>query len=286
MNFGERLAAAIEKAGVRVAASVPDNWIEPVIERLNASAKVVHTPAAREEDALGICLGAALAGRRAVCLMQNAGLLNTGGTLATLANAFGVPVVLIVTDRGHLGDVLKANLALPQLRNAGPCPYVKVLYDAARYVELKDNQEAPAAVGFTGEIEALSSACEYKSDQPIKVQARLLFGLGRGPQAAGDRKTYRYWVAVTDRDHAVIDKAYFDLPVTFPAGRDRVEMIQDVFGISIPRADIKVSGSNFEVLIGFDVTPQMADFNRLGKRFRPNVDVDAKTAQASAPRTP
>ena len=41
--------------------------------------------------------------------MQNAGLLNTGGTLATLANAFGVPVVLIVTDRGHLGDVLTAH---------------------------------------------------------------------------------------------------------------------------------------------------------------------------------
>jgi hypothetical protein len=180
----------------------------------------------------------------------------------------------------------KSGLALPQLRNAGPCPYVKVLYDAARYVELKDNAEAPAAVGFTGEIEGLSSACEYKSDQPIKVQARLLFGFGRGPQAAGDRKTYRYWVAVTDRDHAVIDKVYFDMPVAFPAGRDRVELTQDVFGITIPRADIKVSGANFEVLIGFDVTPQMADFNRMGKRFRPNVDVDAKTAQASAPRTP
>jgi len=167
----------------------------------------------------------------------------------------------------------KANLALPQLRNAGPCPFVKVLYDAARYVELKDNKEAPAAVGFTGEIEGLSSACEYKADQPIKVQARLLFGLGRGPQAAGAQKTYRYWVAVTDRDHAVIDKEYFDLPVTFPAGRDRVDVTQDVFGITIPRADQKVSGSNFEVLIGFDVTPEMADFNRLGKRFRPNVDV-------------
>ena len=109
MSFGERLAAAIEKAGTTVASSVPDNWIEPAIERLGASATVRHTPAAREEDALGICLGAALAGRRAVCLMQNAGLLNTGGTLATLANAFGVPVVLIVTDRGHLGDVLTAH---------------------------------------------------------------------------------------------------------------------------------------------------------------------------------
>jgi sulfopyruvate decarboxylase subunit alpha len=109
MSFGERLAAAIEKAGVTVASSVPDNWIEPVIKHLEISATVVHTPAAREEDALGICLGAALAGTRAVCLMQNAGVLNTGGTLATLANAFGIPIVMIVTDRGHLGDVLTAH---------------------------------------------------------------------------------------------------------------------------------------------------------------------------------
>ncbi|HTX50642.1 MAG TPA: Tat pathway signal sequence domain protein, partial [Caulobacteraceae bacterium] len=66
------------------------------------------------------------------------------------------------------------NLALPQLRNAGPCPYVKVLYDAARYVEMKSPTPASASVGFTGEIEDLSSACEYKNDQPIKVQARVL----------------------------------------------------------------------------------------------------------------
>ena len=36
--------------------------------------------------------------------------------------------------------------------------------------------------------------------------------------------------------------------------------------IVIPRADSKVSGDNFEVLVGFDVSPQQAAFNRLGKR--------------------
>src|SRR5690606_2374699 len=30
-----------------------------------------------------------------------------------------------------------ARAPLPQLRNAGPCPYVKVLYDAARYIEFE-----------------------------------------------------------------------------------------------------------------------------------------------------
>lgn len=165
------------------------------------------------------------------------------------------------------------NLPLPELRNAGPCPYVKVLYDAARYVELKDGKETPEAVGYTGEIEDLASACEYKAADPIKVQTRLLFGLGRGPQADGQHKVYRYWVAVTDRNRGVIDKEYFDLPVTFKPGQDRMEVTQDVMGITIPRADIKVSGANFEVLVGFDVTPDMADFNRQGKRFFANAGV-------------
>ena len=162
------------------------------------------------------------------------------------------------------------NLSLPQLRNAGPCPYVKVLYDAARYVELKGNRASASAVGYTGEIDGLSSACEYKNDQPIHVQARLLFQLGRGPQAQGSAKTYRYWVAVTDRNRAVLQKQYFDMPVAFPAGQDRVNKTEDVLGIVIPRNDIKVSGANFEVLVGFDVTPEMAAFNREGERFRVN----------------
>jgi len=170
------------------------------------------------------------------------------------------------------------NLSLPQLRNAGPCPYVKVLYNAARYVELKDDQETPSAVGFTGEIQNLSSACEYKSDDPIQVQARILFELGRGPTAEGDRKTYHYWVAVTDRNKAVLAKEEFDLPVVFPPGQDRVEMTQDVFGITIPRAAATVSGANFEVLIGFDVTQAMADFNEEGKRFKANAGVNQTAA--------
>jgi len=163
--------------------------------------------------------------------------------------------------------------ALPQLRNAGPCPYVKVLYDAARYVELKDNKEASASVGYTGEIQGLSSGCAYKADQPITVQMQILFSLGRGPQAAETHKTYRYWVAVTHRNQSVLAKEYFDLPVTFPAGQDRVSVTETLENVTIPRADSKVSGANFEVLIGFDVTPEMAAFNRDGKRFRPNAGV-------------
>ena len=170
---------------------------------------------------------------------------------------------------------------LPQLRNAGPCPYVKVLYDASRYVEFKDGKESASQAGFTGEIQSLASGCAYKGDEPIQIRVEALFQLGRGPTAEGDSHVYRYWVAVTERNQSVIAKEYFDLPVTFPAGQDRVYTRETIEQITIPRADAKVSGGNFEVLIGFDVTPEMAAFNRDGKRFRVNA---GQTQPATTPK--
>jgi hypothetical protein len=171
--------------------------------------------------------------------------------------------------------------SLPQLKNAGPCPFVKSLYDAARYVEFAGGQEASASVGYTGEIENISAGCAYKATEPIREKMEVLFEFGRGPQATSSHKVYRYWVAVTDRNRAVLAKETFDLPVTFPSGQDRVMVREDLAGVTIPRADSQVSRANFEILIGFEVTPEMADFNRQGKRFKPNV-MGQTTAQAAS----
>ncbi|WP_292071641.1 Tat pathway signal sequence domain protein [Brevundimonas sp. UBA7534] len=161
--------------------------------------------------------------------------------------------------------------------NAGPCPYVKVLYDAARYVELADDRATIANVGYTGEIEGVSADCEYREADPIRLDMQILFDLGRGAQATDDRKTYRYWVAVTERNSAILAKEYFDLPVNFEGQRET--SVREERTIVIPRADVSTSGSNFEILVGFDVTPQMAEFNRSGSRFR----VNAGAAQTQTP---
>ena len=173
---------------------------------------------------------------------------------------------------------------LPAMRNAGPCPFVKSLYDASRYVEFKDAREASANVGFTGEIQGISAGCQYKDDQPIQVTMEVLFELGKGPQASGDAKTFHYWVAVTDRNREVIAKQSFELPVKFPSGRDRVYVTDKIQQITIPRGAMNTSGANFEVLVGFDVTPQMAAFNREGKRFRVNAGTAAVAAQDASKR--
>lgn len=150
--------------------------------------------------------------------------------------------------------------------NAGPCPYVKILYDAARYVELANNQATAANVGYTGEIQGVTADCAYREAEPIRLDINMLFHLGRGPQAAGDAHTYRYWVAVTERNTAVLAKEYFDLPVNFQGAETAA--VDESRTIVIPRAEATTSGANFEVLVGFEVTPEMAEFNRSGSRFR------------------
>jgi hypothetical protein len=85
-------------------------------------------------------------------------------------------------------------------------------------------------------------------------------------------------VAVTDKDYGVLDKQYFTVHANFPGGTDRIMMTDHVDGIVIPRANANVAGGNFEVLVGFEVTPEMAAFNQAGKRFK----VNSGGAQAQA----
>jgi len=189
-----------------------------------------------------------------------------------------IPQSAVAQSRGQRGQGQQQAQEEPQARptriaplsrraNAGPCPYVKVLYDAARYVELADfSRPSVAGVGFTGEIEGVSADCVYREADPIRVDMNILFNLGKGAQASGDQRTYRYWVAVTERNTAVLAKEYFDLPVNFEG--QATASVQQAQTIVIPRAEATTSGNNFEILVGFEITPEMADFNRSGSRFR------------------
>ena len=72
--------------------------------------------------------------------MQSVGALNTGGTLVTLANAYGIPLVMIITDRGHLGDVTiahfeKARTFRPFLKSLG-IPFYDMPPDFFKYNQI------------------------------------------------------------------------------------------------------------------------------------------------------
>ncbi len=152
-------------------------------------------------------------------------------------------------------------------KNPGPCPRAFSLYDAQRIVEIK-GAESFANVGFTGEIGNIRSLCRYYGTEPIVADLEVQMDFGRGPAASGDTAVYEYFVAVTRKNLAVIHKEVFPISVRFPAGTDRVSVTEKIDEILIPRAGENTSGVNFEIVVGFVVTPEQRAFNAAGKRFR------------------
>lgn len=153
--------------------------------------------------------------------------------------------------------------------NPGPCPRAFALYDAARIVEFRNGSQSFKNVGFTGEVGKIRSLCRYYGEAPIRGDIEITFDLGRGPAAsAQDSATYEYFVALTRKNIAVMNKKTFPLQVTFPAGVDRVTVTERVEEYIIPRANEGTSGENFEIIVGFVVTDEQRQFNADGKRFR------------------
>lgn len=160
--------------------------------------------------------------------------------------------------------------ALSREANPGPCPRAFSLYETSRIVEIRGEAETLANVGFTGEIDKVRSLCRYYGSSPISANLELDMRFGRGPAASEESHTYHYFVAVTRKNVDVINKEYFPVTITFPAGVTQMSKTEQIQNIVIPRAKETTSGANFEIITGFDLTPAQLQFNEDGKRFRVN----------------
>jgi hypothetical protein len=153
--------------------------------------------------------------------------------------------------------------------NVGPCPLMGVLYDSSRMVDFaQPNSERYANIEYTAEMQGVRGLCRYVETDPITMSIDIDMAFGRGPAATSDRQTYRYWVAVTRRGVAPIEKAYFDVDVRWDRDEAVVNRTERIERIVIPRAAADTSGENFEILVGFELTPEQVQFNRDGRRFR------------------
>jgi phosphonopyruvate decarboxylase len=93
----------LRRAGFDFASGVPCSLIEGVLRDLETGQEILYAPAVREDVAVGLAAGAWLAGRRPVVLMQNSGLGTSLNALASLSLMYGLPLLLVVTWRGHGG---------------------------------------------------------------------------------------------------------------------------------------------------------------------------------------
>jgi sulfopyruvate decarboxylase subunit alpha len=91
---------ALARQGIDLAVTVPCKYIARLIVETERDPRFTLLYPSREEEGLGIAAGAALAGRRAVMLLQNSGLGNMVNAHCSLNLYYGLPLCLIVTHRG------------------------------------------------------------------------------------------------------------------------------------------------------------------------------------------
>lgn len=173
--------------------------------------------------------------------------------------------VLMVTACGG-GDLSDS---FDTRRNVGACPPAGAIYNAARIVELQNNENNFNSITYTGEVVDVRMYCRYTAADPVDAEIEIDFAFGRGPLGAETVKDYTYWVAVARRSGKVLNKEYFTVRADFGDG-DIVGASELIQNITIPRLDETISAANFEVLIGFDLTDEQLAYNKEGHRFRLN----------------
>lgn len=83
---------------------VPCSNFADLFEQVSRDHDIASVPAANEGSALAFAVGAALAGRRSVVALQNSGLGNVINPLTSLLQVNRIPILLLVSVRGHVEE--------------------------------------------------------------------------------------------------------------------------------------------------------------------------------------
>ncbi len=102
----EELTGILQECGVDFTASLPCDRIKGFLCLLSRG--FFHVPLTREEEGVGICAGAALAGKRPAMFIQNSGAGNMINALLSLTGFYGLPVAIFASHRGIYKEKIAA----------------------------------------------------------------------------------------------------------------------------------------------------------------------------------
>ena len=148
------ITEGLKKAGIDFVATLPDQNFAPLVRAIDGNPAFRHVPLCREEEGVGICVGAYLTGKKTAMVMQNGGFLNSCNVLTTLSIQQEIPSLLLIYyagDRGDRGFTTLGSVTEPVLQGLGIRSYV-----------LRDIDEA-------GEILADAQILASDAKRPVAV---------------------------------------------------------------------------------------------------------------------
>ena len=104
MSVNEKIVADLIKNRVEFVTTVPCKQLAGVIDQIENCDQIFHIPSNKEDEGMGLCAGAYMGGKRSAIIMQNTAIGVTINTLVTLIQYYHIPLPMLISYRGELGE--------------------------------------------------------------------------------------------------------------------------------------------------------------------------------------
>jgi len=153
--------AGLKEAGIDFVSGLPDGWQRDLHELIEAEPGIKYVPVCNEGVGFSVCAGAWLGGRKSALIMENSGLRVAAEYISRISLGCGVPVLLLCSYRGDLGDTehwaIPHGIVAEPLLQALRIPYLvvrekeRLRQSIKRAWRLAEAQLQPAAVLVSGD---------------------------------------------------------------------------------------------------------------------------------------
>ncbi|MFO8017447.1 MAG: sulfopyruvate decarboxylase subunit alpha [Promethearchaeia archaeon] len=157
MNTDIKLHSELIKSDIELILSVPCAMLKGLIKIINKKERIHHIPATREEEAVGIAVGAYMGGNIPLILMQNSGLGNSINAIKSLAQIYKIPLIFMMSHRGAEGEKIVAQE-----------PMGSITTDLLECVDIKNY-----TVKYHSDIPKIRNAVEYAQKHKSSVSILL-----------------------------------------------------------------------------------------------------------------
>ena len=156
MSWADRLVESLKDAKISLITFVPDISIHQVTRLMERDPYFHLVFATREEEAIGIAVGAYAAGRNSAVFMQSSGFGNCLNAIGSLCIPHRVPIPMFINLRGELGEFNIAQVAMGRATR----PILDVM--GLPHYTLTDEQDIEKVVGGALQL------C-YSSREPLAI---------------------------------------------------------------------------------------------------------------------
>ena len=95
---------SLKGAGVGLVSALPETWLVHLIRMAEDDPEMILVRLAKEEEGVGVSMGAHFAGVKSAMLMQNHGFLAAINGIVSGAQLYRIPLLMLISHRGELGE--------------------------------------------------------------------------------------------------------------------------------------------------------------------------------------